>query len=160
MTETPANDSPGFVTERPEHCSACFRLIRPGQTYYLNIENMVLCADCALVEEIIRVRDELAVEVKRDRLLVRRGKAEVEVFPGEIRHLVNALTEPAEARLPNRGKGDALCRMLYARSVAHRILRPTTFVPNVVYHCRLPQRRTRSPVPSIRPSPRDLGGDA
>ena len=41
------------------------------------------------------MRDDLAVEVKRDRLLVRRGKAEVKVFPGEIRHMVNALTEAA-----------------------------------------------------------------
>jgi hypothetical protein len=37
----------------------------------------------------------LAVEVKRDRLLIQRGKAEVQVFPGEIRHLVNALAEGA-----------------------------------------------------------------
>jgi hypothetical protein len=41
------------------------------------------------------VRDDLAVEVKGDRLLIQRGRAEVEVFPGEIRHLVNALAEAA-----------------------------------------------------------------
>ena len=41
------------------------------------------------------MRDDLAVEVKRDRLVVRRGQAKVEVFPGEIRHLVNALAEAA-----------------------------------------------------------------
>jgi hypothetical protein len=62
------------------------------------MEHEVLCADCALVAEVIRVREDLAIEVKRDRLLVRRGEAEVEVFPGEIRHLVNALAEAA-ARL-------------------------------------------------------------
>jgi hypothetical protein len=83
-----------------EHCFACYRLIRPGQTYYLTIEHEVLCADCALDEKVIRVRDDLAIEVKRDRLVVRRGKAEVEVFPGEIRHLVNALAEAA-GRLVN-----------------------------------------------------------
>ena len=91
MTETPDDDRPGFVAEEPVHCYACFRLVRPGQTYYLTIEHEVLCADCALVEGVIRVRDDLAVEVKRDRLMVQRGKAQVEVFPGEIRHLVNAL---------------------------------------------------------------------
>ena len=93
MTETPTDDKPGFVAEDPEHCFACFRLIQPGQTYYLTTEYEVLCADCALHERLIRVRDDLAVEVKRDRLLIQRGKAEVEVLPGEIRHLVNALAE-------------------------------------------------------------------
>jgi hypothetical protein len=48
-----------------------------------------------LVEGIIRVKDDLTVEVKRDRLLIQRGRAEVEVLPGEIRHLVNALTVAA-----------------------------------------------------------------
>ena len=95
MTGTPNDDQPGFVAEEPEHCFACFRLIQPGQTYYLTMEQEVLCADRALVEEVVRVRDDLAVEIKRDRLLIQRGKAEVEVFPGEIRHLVNALAEAA-----------------------------------------------------------------
>ena len=53
----------------------------------------MLCEDCALSEGVIRVREDLAVEVKRDRLLIRRGQ--VEVFPGEIRYLVNALAEAA-----------------------------------------------------------------
>jgi hypothetical protein len=44
---------------------------------------------------VIRVREDLAVEAKRDRLVVRRGEMQVEVFPGEIRHLVNALVEAA-----------------------------------------------------------------
>jgi hypothetical protein len=72
--------------------------IADTMTGNLTIEHNVLCAGCALVEEIIRVREDLAVEVKRDRLLVRRDGAEVEVSPGEIRHLVNALAE-ADARL-------------------------------------------------------------
>jgi hypothetical protein len=63
MTETPTDDRPGFVAEKPEHCFACFRLIRPGQIYYLTIEHEVLCADCALDEGVIRVREDLAVEV-------------------------------------------------------------------------------------------------
>ena len=95
MFVTPTDDTPGFAAEKPEHCHAYFRLIRPGQTYYLTLEQEVLCADCALGEGLIRVRDDLAVEVKSDRLVVRRGKAEVEVFPSEIRHLVNALVEAA-----------------------------------------------------------------
>ncbi len=95
MTDTPTDDQPGFVAEKPEHCFACYRLIRPGQTYYLTIEDEVLCEDCALDEKVIRVREDLAVEVKRDRLLLRRGEAEVDVFRDEIRHLVNALAEAA-----------------------------------------------------------------
>jgi hypothetical protein len=60
MTETPDDDKPGFVAEEPVHCYACFRLIRPGQTYYLTIEHVVLCANCALDEGVIRVREDLA----------------------------------------------------------------------------------------------------
>ncbi len=26
MTNTPADDQPGFVAEEPEHCFACYRL--------------------------------------------------------------------------------------------------------------------------------------
>jgi hypothetical protein len=85
MPRLPDDDQPGFAAEEPVHCYACLRLIRPGQTYYLTIEHEVLCADCALDEGVIRVRDDLAVEVKRDRLLVRRGEAGVEVLPGAHR---------------------------------------------------------------------------
>jgi hypothetical protein len=99
MTDTPTDDQPGFIAEEPEHCFACYRLIRPGQTYYLTIEQEVLCADCALDEGVIRVREDLALEVKRDRLVVRRGQAKVEVLPGEVRHLLNALAEAAGSLL-------------------------------------------------------------
>ena len=101
----PNEDQPGFVAEKPEHCFACYRLTRPGQTYYLNSEYEVLCADCALDEGPIRVREDLAAEIKRDRALVRRGKAEVEVFPGEIRHLVHALAEAAARGVDQKGQG-------------------------------------------------------
>ena len=37
------------------------------------------------------MKDDLAIEARYDRLSIRRGKAEVDVFPGEIRHLVTAL---------------------------------------------------------------------
>ena len=43
MTETPNDDKPGFVAEEPEHCHACYRLIQPGQTYYLTIGQAILC---------------------------------------------------------------------------------------------------------------------
>jgi hypothetical protein len=43
MTDIPNDDNPGFVASEPEHCSACFRLIRPGQNYYLTVENTRLC---------------------------------------------------------------------------------------------------------------------
>jgi hypothetical protein len=61
---------PGFVAEEPEHCFVCYRLIRPGQTYYLTIEGIVHCEDCALSEGVIRVREDRDVEVKRGRLLI------------------------------------------------------------------------------------------
>jgi hypothetical protein len=77
MTDTPNDDKPGFVAGQPEHCHACCRLIHPGQIYYLTIEHEVLCADCALSEGVIRVREDLVVEVKRDRLVIQRGKAEL-----------------------------------------------------------------------------------
>ncbi len=72
MSDIPNDDKPGFVAEKPEHCFACYRLIRPGQTYYLTIEGIVHCEDCALSEGVIRVRENLAVEVRRDQLLIRR----------------------------------------------------------------------------------------
>jgi hypothetical protein len=50
-------DKPGFVAEKPEHCFACYRLIRPGQTYYLTIDGIVHCEDCALSEGVTQVRD-------------------------------------------------------------------------------------------------------
>ena len=37
MTETPNDDNPGFVAQRPEHCHACYRLIQPGEMYYLTV---------------------------------------------------------------------------------------------------------------------------
>jgi hypothetical protein len=41
------------------------------------------------------VREDLAVEVNRDSLLVRRGEVGVVVLPGEIRHGANPLAEAA-----------------------------------------------------------------
>jgi hypothetical protein len=59
MSDIPNEDKPGFVAEKPEHCFACYRLIRPGQTYHLIIEFEVLCEDCALSEGVIRLREDL-----------------------------------------------------------------------------------------------------
>ena len=73
MSDIPNDDIPGFVAEKPEHCFACYRLIKPGQTYYLTIEGIVYCEDCALSAGVIPVAEDLAVEVKRDRLLIQRG---------------------------------------------------------------------------------------
>lgn len=70
MIDSPDDDKPGFAADKPEQCCTCFRLIRTGQTYSLALEDGVLCAASALVEEILRVREDLAVEVKHNRLLV------------------------------------------------------------------------------------------
>jgi hypothetical protein len=64
----------------------------------MTVDFEVLCEDCALSQDVIRVREDLAFEAKQDRVVIQRGEAEVEVFPNEIRHLANALAEAA-ARL-------------------------------------------------------------
>jgi hypothetical protein len=55
MTETPADDQPGFAAEEPEHCHDCHRFIRPGQTYYLTIEQAVVFPDCVGAAEPVRL---------------------------------------------------------------------------------------------------------
>ena len=93
MADTPTDDHPGFVAEKPEHCHDYYRLIRPGHRYFLTIEQLVVCPDCVGTADAIRLSGGLTVEVEEDRLLVRRGSAVVEVFPREVRHRVDALVE-------------------------------------------------------------------
>jgi hypothetical protein len=95
MTETPADDQPGFVAEEPEHCHDCYWLIRPGQGYFLTIEQAVVCPDCAKKGDAIRLAGGLTVEVQEDRLLVMRGGETVEVLTHDVRHLADALVEAA-----------------------------------------------------------------
>ena len=52
------------------------------------------------------MREDLAVESKRDRLLVRRGHAEVEVFRGEIWHLANASAQAAATLVGQRAQDE------------------------------------------------------
>jgi hypothetical protein len=77
MPNIPTDDQPGFVAERPEHCFACYRLIRPGQTYYLTVEHEVLSADCALDAASMMPLDEGVIEGRdpRERGPGRRGEA-------------------------------------------------------------------------------------
>jgi hypothetical protein len=97
MTE----DSLPLIAQHPEHCFECFRLIRPGETYYQTAENTVLCPECASkgasmeVLDTIQATDDLVVEMGDDRLRVRRGGDTVEVLLTEVRHLVDALGEAA-----------------------------------------------------------------
>ena len=90
MTETPTDDRPGLVAEKPEHCHACYRLMLPGQTYYLTVGQAVLCNHCITDHDAIRVTDDLTVVVEDGQLLVRRGGSTVEVLPSEVRCLVDA----------------------------------------------------------------------
>jgi hypothetical protein len=96
-----------LIAQRPEHCFECFRLIRPGETYYQTAENTVLCQQCARkgasmeVLDTVQATDDLVVEVGDDRLRVRRGDDSVEVLLTEVRHLVDALAEAA-ARAVNQ----------------------------------------------------------
>ncbi len=95
MTNTPTADQPGFVAEEPEHCDACYRLIRAGETYYLTVGNAMLCGDCIKDTDAIRVADDLVVVIEEGRLVVRRGEASVTLLPSEVRHSVDALVEGA-----------------------------------------------------------------
>lgn len=49
------------------------------------------------------MREDRVVAVKEERSVVRRGEAEVEAFPGEIRHLVSALLEASVLDYNGRG---------------------------------------------------------
>jgi len=94
-------DTLPLIAQHPEHCFECYRLIRPGETYYQTAENTVLCQQCARkgasmeVLDTIQAADDLVVEVSDDRLRVRRGDDSVEVLLTEVRHLVDALGEAA-----------------------------------------------------------------
>ena len=57
MLETPNDDQPGFVAEKPEHCHACYRLIQPEQMYYLTIGQAILCEGCIRTADAIRSAD-------------------------------------------------------------------------------------------------------
>jgi hypothetical protein len=84
-----------LVAQHPEHSHECYRLIRPGETYHHTAENTALCQERADFEvlDTIRVTDDLLVEVGDGQLRVRRGETAVMVYPGEVRHLVDALVE-------------------------------------------------------------------
>jgi hypothetical protein len=74
-TKSPTDDEPGFAAEEPEHCHDCYRLIRPGQRYFLTTEWAVVCPDRLRKADTIRLVGGLTVEVGGDRLLVGRGSA-------------------------------------------------------------------------------------
>jgi hypothetical protein len=93
MTATPTDDQPGFVAEEPEHCHGCYRLIQPGETYYLTVGQAILCEACLESADAIRVSDDLAVVAEEERILVRRESAAVAVHPREVRRLLDALVE-------------------------------------------------------------------
>ena len=61
----------------------------------MTIKLEVLYENYAHLEGVFRVKEELGVWIKCDRLLIQRGTAEVEVFPAKVRHLVKALAEAA-----------------------------------------------------------------
>ena len=75
-------NSPGEVTAltatAPEHCFDCFRLIRPGETYYPGEDGTVLCPNCVsdlLIGEdfdTIQATDQVAVDYGGGLIRVRR----------------------------------------------------------------------------------------
>jgi hypothetical protein len=42
MSDISAGDKPGFVAEEPEHCFACYQLIRPGGIDPLTMKDVVI----------------------------------------------------------------------------------------------------------------------
>jgi hypothetical protein len=55
----------------------------------------ILCEACLGAADAIRVTDDLAIVVEDGRLLMRSGDATFEIFPREVRRLVDALVEAA-----------------------------------------------------------------
>jgi hypothetical protein len=93
MTHTPTDDLPGFVAEESEHCHECYRLIRPGQRYFLTIEQAAVCPDGIGAADAVRLAGGLTIEVWEDRLQLRRGSMALVAFPHQVRHRVDALLE-------------------------------------------------------------------
>ena len=52
------------MAEEPEHCQACYCLIRPGHTYYLTIGQATLCDGCVGAADAIRVTEDLVLVVE------------------------------------------------------------------------------------------------
>ena len=83
MRDMPDDDRPGFVAEKPEYCFACCRLI--GMDRHTASQSSSKCSarTAPFTQGVIRVREDLAVEVRGDPVLVQSGKAEVAVAAGE-----------------------------------------------------------------------------
>ena len=94
MTETPNDDQPGFVVEKPERCHACYRFIQPGQKYYLTIGQAILCEGCITTADAIRVTDDLVVVVEDGWLVLRRGTSMIRGLPSVSRRLGAARPHP------------------------------------------------------------------
>ena len=88
MTDTPTADHPAFVAEEPEHCPDCCRVIRGGERYFVKVEQAVVCPDWVRKEDAIRLPGGLTVEIGENRLLLRRGRTEIEALPHEVRHII------------------------------------------------------------------------
>jgi hypothetical protein len=76
--------------------------------YYLIVDNGVLYLECISANDAIRLTaTALAVAVEKDMLLVRQGDCVVEVLPGDVQHLVDALVEGAarfvDGRIASQG---------------------------------------------------------
>ena len=101
MTRALSRDTNALIATDPEHCLDCFRLIRPGETYYQGKDDTVLCPNCVndlLIGEdfdTIQATERVAVDYGGGLIRVRREGAAIIVAPGEVRHLVDALVEAA-----------------------------------------------------------------
>ena len=68
LMEVYTNDAVTLTAEKPEHCIACCRLIRPSEPYHQTAENSVFCQECAdrpsdsEILDTIQATDDLAVD--------------------------------------------------------------------------------------------------
>ena len=108
MLESRAHDIQALTATSPEHCLDCFRLIRPGETYYPGQDDAVLCPNCVsdllIGEEFdtIQATEQVSVDYGSALIRVRRQGAAIILPLCEVRHFVDALVEAARTLLDKR----------------------------------------------------------
>ena len=55
MLDSRTGSTPGSIAKKPEHYHDCYRLIPPGQTRHLAIDNAMLCPDCNRATDAVRL---------------------------------------------------------------------------------------------------------
>ena len=101
MTQPLSHDTIALIATEPEHCLDCFRLVRPGGTFYRGEGGTVLCpmyvSDLLIGEDFdtTQATGKVAVDYEGGLIRLRREGAAIIVAPNQVRHLVDALVEAA-----------------------------------------------------------------